>query len=82
MFNIKTNIGSFTDWHSLYLEMKHTGIDTVRAECSYCFQHITTINLTLADVQLLDSDSLQDNDTLKTIENFVQAFKKIHNEEN
>lgn len=82
MLTIKTDIGNFGDWHSLYMEMVNTNTDKVLANCSYCFQHIATINLTLSDVEALESDKLIDDNTLKTIENFVQAFKKIHNEEN
>ena len=82
MLTIKTKIGNFGDWHSLYMEMVNTNTNKILVECSYCFQHIGTIILTLSDVKALANDDLIDDDTLKTIENFVQAFKKIHSEEN
>lgn len=81
MFDIKVNIqgaelhfGTFKD---LYLEMKYTNTDYVIAECSYCFNPISKVKLTLADVELLASDKLLDRDIIKTIENFVRAAKKL-----
>ena len=66
MFDIKTNIGNFGDWNSLYQEMKYTNNNTIIADCSYCFQHIATITLTLSDAELI-----------KTIENFVTVAKEL-----
>lgn len=81
MFNIKTiinnqvlNFGSFKD---LYLEMQYTNTDQVMAECTYCFNPIAKIKLTLADVELLASDKLLDDEIINTIENFVKATKNL-----
>lgn len=78
MFSIDTNIGSFIDWRSLYLEMKATNTSTVKAECSYCFERIAILTLTLDDVQTLASDDLLDDDIINTIQNFVQAVKQLN----
>lgn len=77
MFDIKTNIGNFGDWNSLYLEMKYTNTTTVTADCSYCFKHIATVTLTLSDAELLASGKLLDKELIKTIENFVIAAKEL-----
>ena len=82
MLTIKTEIGSFGDWHSLYMEMINTGTDRVKAECSYCFQHIATINLTLNNVKLLESDLLLDDDIIDTVQKFVQAVKQLAEKNN
>lgn len=81
MFNIKTiinnqvlNFGTFKD---LYLEMQYTNTDVVIAECTYCFNPIAKIKLTLADVELLASEKLLDDEIIKTIENFVRATKEL-----
>ncbi len=81
MFDIKVNIqgteihfGTFKD---LYLEMKYTNTNEVIAECSYCFQRLSTVKLTLEDVELLASDKLLDKDIIKTIEDFVKAAKNL-----
>lgn len=81
MFDIKTTIqgdilhfGSFKD---LYLEMQYINTDEVIAECSYCFQKLSAVNLTLEDVELLASDKLLDKDIIKTIEDFVKAAKNL-----
>ena len=81
MFDIKVNIqgaelhfGTFKD---LYLEMRYTNTDYVIAECSYCFQRLSTVKLTIADVELLASDKLLDKDIIKTIEGFVRASKAL-----
>lgn len=77
MFDIKTNIGNFGDWNSLYQEMKYTNTNTIIADCSYCFQHIATVSLTLSDAELLASGKLLDEELIKTIENFVSAAKEL-----
>lgn len=77
MFDIKTNIGNFGDWNSLYLEMKYTNTNTVIADCSYCFKHIATVTLNLNDVEVLASGKLLDAELIKTIENFVAAAKEL-----
>ena len=77
MLTIKTEIGNFGDWHSLYMEMINTGTDRVKAECSYCFQHIATITLTLNDVKLLESESLLDDETVDTVQKFVHAVQQL-----
>ena len=82
MLTIKTEIGNFGDWHSLYMEMINTGTDRVKAECSYCFQHIATINLTLNNVKLLESDLLLDDDIIDTVQKFVQAVKQLAEKNN
>lgn len=81
MFNIKVkinndvlNFGSFKD---LYLEMQYTNTNVVLAECTYCFNPIAKLQLTLADVELLSSDKLLDNELIDTIENFVKATKEL-----
>lgn len=81
MFNIKTiinnqvlNFGTFKD---LYLEMQFTNTDQVIAECTYCFNPVAKIKLTLSDVELLASDKLLDDEIIKTIENFVKATKNL-----
>lgn len=77
MFDIKTNIGNFGDWNSLYQEMKYTNTNIVTVECSYCFQHIATLTLTLADAELLASEKLLDAELIKAIKNFVKAAKEL-----
>ena len=77
MLTIKTEIGNFGDWHSVYMEMVNTNTNKVLVNCSYCFQHIGTYELTLADVQTLDNDNLLDDDTVDTIKKFVQAVKQL-----
>lgn len=81
MFDIKVNIqgaelhfGTFKD---LYLEMKYTNTDEVIAECTYCFNPVMKVKLTIADVELLASDRLLDDDIIKTIEGFVAAAKNM-----
>ena len=81
MFNIKTEINgivlNFGNFKDLYLEMKYTNTGEVIAKCSYCFNPICKIKLTLADVELLASDKLLDTDLIETIENFVRASKQM-----
>lgn len=81
MFDIKVNIQGaelhFGTFKYLYLEMQYTNTDEVIAECSYCFQRLSTVKLTLADVELLASDKLLDKDIIKTIEDFVRASKAL-----
>ena len=77
MFDIRTEIGNFGDWKSLYLEMKYTGTEKVKADCSYCGDPIAKIELTLADAELLASDRLLDKYIIDTIENFVKAAKNL-----
>nr|WP_302416963.1 hypothetical protein [uncultured Romboutsia sp.] len=77
MFDIKTDIGNFGDWKSLYLEMKYTDTKEVTAKCSYCFNEISSIKLTIKDVELLASDKLLDEDLIKIIEGFVKAAKNL-----
>lgn len=81
MFDIKAIIqgaelhfGTFKD---LYLEMQYTNTDYVIAECTYCYERLSTVKLTLADVELLASDKLLDKDIINTIEGFVAAAKKL-----
>lgn len=81
MFDIKAIIqgeelhfGTFKD---LYLEMKYTNTSEVMAECSYCFNPIAKIKLTLSDVELLASEKLLDDEIINTIENFVKATKEL-----
>lgn len=81
MFNIITEINgivlNFGNFKDLYLEMKYTNTGEVIAECSYCFNPICKIKLTLADVELLVSDKLLDKELIDTIENFVRASKQM-----
>ena len=81
MFNIKTKIGNetlnFGTFKDLMLEMQYTNTDVVLAECTYCFNLIGKLRLTLADVELLASDKLLDNELIETIENFVKATKNL-----
>lgn len=81
MFDIKVNIQSdvlhFGTFKDLYLEMQFTNTDEIIAECTYCFNPIAKIKLTLADVELLASDKLLDDEIIKTIENFVKATKNL-----
>lgn len=81
MFNIKTNINNqvlnFGTFKDLYLEMQYTNTDYVIAECTYCFNPIAKVKLTLADVELLASEKLLDDEIINTIENFVKASKKL-----
>ena len=81
MFDIKVNIqgdvlhfGTFKD---LYLEMQFTNTDYVIAECTYCFNPVAKVKLTLSDVELLASEKLLDDEIINTIENFVRASKKL-----
>lgn len=81
MFNIKAkikgeylNFGTFKD---LMLEMKYTNTDHVVVECSYCFAPLGKVRLTLADVELLASDKLLDEELVEIIENFVKAAKNL-----
>lgn len=77
MFDIRTEIGNFGEWRSVFLEMKYTGTEKVKAECSYCGDHIATVELNLEEVEQLASDKLLDKDIIDTIENFVKAAKKL-----
>lgn len=81
MFNIKTKIGNetlnFGTFKDLMLEMQYTNTDVVLVECTYCFNPITKLRLTLVDVELLASDKLLDNELIETIENFVKATKEL-----
>lgn len=81
MFDIKVNIQSdvlnFGTFKDLYLEMQYTNTDVVIAECTYCFNPVAKVKLTLSDVELLASDKLLDDEIIKTIENFVRATKKL-----
>lgn len=81
MFNIRTEINgdilNFGNFKDLYLEMQYTNTDVVLAECTYCFNLIGKLRLTLADVELLESDKLLDKELIETIENFVRASKKV-----
>lgn len=81
MFNIKTKIGNetlnFGTFKDLMLEMQYTNTDVVLVECTYCFNPIAKLRLTLADVELLASDKLLDNELIETIENFVKATKEL-----
>lgn len=81
MFNIKTTINNqvlnFGTFKDLYLEMKYTNTSEVMAECTYCFNPVIKIKLTLADVELLASEKLLDDEIINTIENFVRATKKL-----
>lgn len=81
MFNIKVKINgdvlNFGTFKDLLLEMQYTNTKEVLVECSYCFNPIAKLQLTLADVELLASDKLLDQELIDTIENFVKATKKL-----
>lgn len=81
MFNIKTKIGNetlnFGTFKDLMLEMQYTNTDVVLVECTYCFNPIAKLRLTLSDVELLASDKLLDAELIETIENFVKATKEL-----
>ena len=81
MFNIKAEINdsilNFGNFKDLMLEMKYTNTDEVVAECSYCFNPLGKVKLTLSEVELLASDKLLDEELVVTIENFVRATKKV-----
>ena len=81
MFNIKTKIGNetlnFGTFKDLMLEMQYTNTDVVLVECTYCFNPIAKLRLTLSDVELLASDKLLDQELISIIENFVKATKNL-----
>lgn len=74
MFNIKTKIGNdvlnFGTFKDLYLEMKYTNTNEVMAECTYCFEPVGNLKITIEELERLASKNMLDNDTNKIIKNF------------
>lgn len=74
MFNIKTKIGNdvlnFGTFKDLYLEMKYTNTNEVMAECTYCFEPVGKLKITIEELERLASKNMLDDDTNKIIKNF------------
>lgn len=74
MFNIKTKIGNdilnFGTFKDLYLEMKYTNTSEVIAECTYCFEPVGKLKITIEELERLASKNMLDDDTNKIIKNF------------
>ena len=74
MFNIKTKIGNdvlnFGTFKDLYLEMKYTNTNEVMAECTYCFEPVGKLKITIEELERLASKNMLDDDTNKIIKDF------------
>lgn len=71
MFNIKTEIGNFSTFKDLYLEMRFTGTQKVNVKCTYCFDPIGDIkNLTIEELEEYAAKGLLDQDTNELIKKF------------
>lgn len=53
MFLLETNIGNFSDYRSLYLEMKSLDLEVVTVACKYRDARFPKMELTLAEVKQL-----------------------------
>ena len=77
MFNIKTKIGNdilnFGTFKDLYLEMKYTNTSEVIAECTYCFEPVGNLKITLSELEALADKNLLDNETNEIIKNFKMS---------
>lgn len=50
---LKTELGNFSTYKDLYLEMKHTGTSVVTCTVEYWFTDILTSKLTIEAVEIL-----------------------------
>lgn len=53
MFLLETNIGNFSDYRSLYLEMKNLGVETVEVVGKYRDSRFPKMELTILEVKEL-----------------------------
>lgn len=53
MFLLETNIGNFSDYRSLYLEMKNLGLETVEVVGKYRDSRFPKMELTILEVKEL-----------------------------
>lgn len=51
MFLLETNIGNFSDYRSLYLEMKNLGLETVEVVGKYRDSRFPKMELTILEVK-------------------------------
>lgn len=72
MFNIKTEIGNFSTFKDLFLEMSFTGTKKVHCNCSYVFDPVGEFDLNLEELERLAAKNQLDDDTNKIIKKFSQ----------